>query len=333
MIARRLRSTRILAAYVLAVTLGAACYDVVEPVSRASVTTIDAPAQGVADGASLLRIDARVAGTVPKDQRSVSFTTTAGKFANGSSTVSVQADTAGLASTLLQAPSDTVIAVVTASAGGGALSTLIRFVAPPPAIKSLQSPDTLLADGATLTEIVATLDPTVRTAQRSVSFSTTAGTWVGATGTSVQVNADASGRASALLKAPLEATRGIITATSGTSTVSKGIQFTADVPTSIQVTPTSFALKAGAAYETMITALVRRSTGSGLSGVQVDFRATDTTSKDLGVLTTPASTDANGSVAVRYTAGETQYRGRVLISATVKGTSISDRTAIVIINP
>jgi hypothetical protein len=64
---------------------------------------------------------------LPRDQWRVTFGTTVGKINDQSAEVTVVADTAGVARALLRAPSDSASGIVTASAGGVALTAPITF--------------------------------------------------------------------------------------------------------------------------------------------------------------------------------------------------------------
>ena len=310
-----------------------ACYDVVEPTSRLNLLTIDAPDSSRADGSSLVSVTATIDTLVPAAQRSVTFTTTAGKFiANGTVTIALQADAQGKATTVLQSPTDAGVAVLTASAAGGVRTRNIRFVSTPPAVVSLKAPDSVPADGTTITEVVAQIDTSVKGIPRIVTFTTTAGKFAGTGATSASVSPDVSGRASILLIAPLDPVQAIVSVTMGTTTLYRTLQFVQTQPASIQLSPSALSLQAGPGNELMLTAVVRRAAGPPLQSIRVKFSASDSTDKrPIGIFSPSPLTDANGSASVRYTTSDTTYKGLVLIRSIVEGVQgVRDSTYIVV---
>lgn len=92
------------------------------------VVALQAAASAPADGATQVRIVAEVDSALARDQRSVTFRTTAGVFPGGEREIVVAADSARTAVTVLATPRDTTTAVITATAGGGTRRTEVRFV-------------------------------------------------------------------------------------------------------------------------------------------------------------------------------------------------------------
>lgn len=105
----------------------AGCYDVAAPARRATILTL--PDTGTADGASLLLVGVTIDTTgLPADERIVTLNTTAGVFkASGSGVASVTPDATGSAIALLRAPTDSTLALVTATVGKEAVLRTVTF--------------------------------------------------------------------------------------------------------------------------------------------------------------------------------------------------------------
>lgn len=129
---RRKFATAFLVATALALT--SACEDITDPpkapdpVKFPGLTSVSAPAEAPGDGATLVRIQATVDTSLTGETRVVKFTTTAGTFSDKTE-ITVRADSAGLAIAQLRAPSDSVTALIIATAGSTARRVEVRFTA------------------------------------------------------------------------------------------------------------------------------------------------------------------------------------------------------------
>src|SRR5688572_18318316 len=118
-----------------ALALTSACEDITDPpkapdpVKFPGLTSVSAPAEAPGDGATLVRIQATVDTSLTGDKRAVKFTTTAGSFSDNKAEITVPADSAGIAIAQLRAPSDSVTALIIATAGSTARRIEVRFTA------------------------------------------------------------------------------------------------------------------------------------------------------------------------------------------------------------
>ncbi len=148
----------------------------------------------------------------------------------------------------------------------------------------------------------------------TVNFSTTRGTFNGA------VNATASGvtNASGQVTVTVQATNaggGVITASSGTATTSRAVEFVALTAAAIEVQPGTFAL--APAENTTITATVRDSANNLVKNKLVNFSLQDTTGGTLS--SGAATTDSQGRAQVVYTASSSiSGNNGVTITASVQ---------------
>jgi hypothetical protein len=103
--------------------------DVTSPSPTTGLVSLTADSTGTADGVSTTRIEAVVDTTLPVSRWVVTMKTTAGFFTLGSSqTVSLAADPAGHAVVYLQAPRDSAVAQIIASAGPAGGLVLTRTI-------------------------------------------------------------------------------------------------------------------------------------------------------------------------------------------------------------
>jgi hypothetical protein len=109
--------------------LGSACKpitDAYKAPGSPGLGTVNVPTSAIADGATLVRLEAMVDGSLTGDARAVKFTTTAGLFRDRAETT-VRADAEGKAVALLRAPTDTVTAIIVATAGVTAIRKELQF--------------------------------------------------------------------------------------------------------------------------------------------------------------------------------------------------------------
>lgn len=224
---------------------------------------------------------------------------------------------------LLACDTSKVIAPGTASQG------LLAFAA---------SSHLVAADGASLTQLIAVVPSGGGTIGRSVIFSTTAGTLVGASAPTVTVteSASSSDSATVLLQAPRDSLFALVRASAGSTVLQDTIRFTRALPMWIDLDPQQFAVKPDPTIVINITAYLRRTPGLVSPGTRVRFGLSGPAGADLGTLGAPSMTDAQGAAVVRYAPGNTTYRGPVLITADAdgaNGTSVRGQTTVQIIPP
>lgn len=157
-------------------------------------------------------------------------------------------------------------------------------------------------------------------AGQTVDFSTTRGT----------VTASAVTNGSGVATANVSATNAggaVITASSGANSATLPIEFVALTPSTIEAQASSFAIATG--QSSTITAVVRDATGNLVKNQNIDFTLADVTGGTLSVGT--AVTDSQGRAQTVYTASSTtSANGGVVITATVRGTAITDDVALTV---
>jgi hypothetical protein len=311
-------------------------------VLSASATSIPA------DGFSVATITAQIDPASAPDRRTIVFTTTAGSFVgatdNSGRKATLTADTSGRAA--VQLKSETVIETATVDASVSVANQVVvdkriavSFVAPGPAelLRISTSGSTAPADGATPIHVFADIAPGLPAAQRTVTFTTTLGSFADTAGAkTTTATADSSNRATAdLVSAAAGQAR--VTATVASTSASTTVSFSPALPDSIVVSTDKAAIKASLDDSTVVTATLLRSPGSGTvtTGTVVSFRVVDpATGKDLNFIIrsiTP-SNDAHVSQAT-VIAGNTSFRGIATIQATVAGSTAVGQTNIDVISP
>jgi hypothetical protein len=305
------------------------------PSPEAVLALSAAPPTAPADGTSTVLLTAEVDTLAEPAVTTVTFVTTLGTFGT-TATVTAPVDEDGRARAQLRAPAETGTAIVTATVPGGTRSLQVSFTAPVNGFTTLSaSPPTAPADGASTTVVTAQVNTAAVPAVREVKFSTTLGTFPGAT--SVTVPVDAQGTARVHLRAPADSGSAIVTATAGGATRTLVVGFVPAPPTRLEVTADAFVLNAGLTRSVNVTATPLRETGSPSPGTVVTFSADTVGGQGGGFGRFSASSVLvrSGSATSRFSAGETSYRGPVILraTATLAGQSVSDSTLITITDP
>jgi hypothetical protein len=208
--------------------------------------------------------------------------------------------------------------------------------APQPRAPAVQLPDTGTADGASLTVVTVLSDPLTPAERRSISLTTTAGVFTSSGTAAATLLPDSDGSAVALLRAPIDSTIALVTATVNGVTGSRRITFRRAQPERVDVLPEQFALKAGVTNELNVTAVLSRTVGMPSPGVLVTFSASDTSAKraPLGrFIAATVLTDASGVATTRFTTADSSWRGPVILRATTAAPSSVSGEAIVQVTP
>lgn len=287
-----------------------------------------------ADGFSRLRIEARLLGDPALDRRTVLFATSLGTLEGGSAegdAMAVVADDTGRARIDLVAGQTLGTAVVTAApkaAPGITASLEIAFVPPDPdgVVRFVAAPARAPADGATLTTFTVEVSPELPAGDRTVSFSTTAGTFApqGATTAAAPVEADA--RASVDLQSPVTLTSARVTATVEGVTRSTTVHFERAPPDAISVAADPLSVPAAADSEVTVTATLHRDLGSVTDGTIVTFRAVDDAGDPVGTFANV--TLSSGGTATAVFQPRTTTPGFVTVIVGAEGTSVTGSVRI-----
>ncbi|HVQ30159.1 MAG TPA: hypothetical protein VMV21_11295, partial [Vicinamibacteria bacterium] len=238
----RLVSASAVATLVLMLPAGCANLDDTADPNTVLLLTLT-PAALPADGFTTATVVAELDPRTAERFRDVSFSTTLGSFVGGTSsrdtTLVVPADSSGRAVTTLRSSTTAGTAVVTAEIRDGTTVKVTRSIDVPfervPAsnvlsinLGSLEAP----ADGATVTNVVARIASDVVPSERTVTFTTTAGSLGASNVRSVDVRASTDDLASVGLISPREVGTAIVTATLNGVSVRAGVDFSAAMPES-----------------------------------------------------------------------------------------------------
>jgi hypothetical protein len=186
------------------------------------------------------------------------------------------------------------------------------------------------ADGASVLQITVQVDPRTRGDKRKLTVSTTSGSFSEGDAKSVTIPADNNGLVRVGLRAPTEEGLARVRVVVENAVREDSVRFTRAMPEQILVEPEKFALSAGIRNEIKITAQLRRAVGRVTPLTAVSFHAfREGSSEEVGQFGVPTLSDANGQVTVRYTAGNTTYRGRVRIVAATSGPPVVSGSAVI----
>lgn len=193
--------------------------------------------------------------------------------------------------------------------------------------------DSLPADGATLVHVVATIPPDARSDSRTVSFTTSAGTFVDGGEAKVAITG-IDGVADTYLRAPRTPGRARVRAQLGSVIRETTIEFDTAYATRADLEPSGFVTKGTLASQITITAYLRRGIGVTSPGVEIRFEALRADNQQpIGRLGVAAPSDTNGTVKVSYSAGDTTYEGPVRIRALAVNGRVLGETTITVVAP
>ncbi|HEX5759192.1 MAG TPA: hypothetical protein VF121_08360 [Thermoanaerobaculia bacterium] len=278
-----------------------------------------------ADGVSRLRLTAAISpDAAPRD---VVFTTTAAQLVGGTGTTdterTVTVNSSGVAQIDLRSATAPGSAVVTAKVKDLpqiSQSVTVSFTAPGPdvLIRFLAAPTSAPADGATGSTFVVEISPQLDSASRSVTFTTTIGSFV--SGSSVQtltVPAASDNTAAAVLYSPTAIGEGRLRATVAGTSREVGIRFERALPDRLILALSKITVMDSAADQLTATATLLRDLGTVTPGTEVVFTATrDDTGASFGFFNPPAAaSDANGQAVVSFSPGGGGYTGDATLTA------------------
>lgn len=166
------------------------------------------------------------------------------------------------------------------------------------------------ADGASLLRVTASVAPGVAPSTRSVSFTTTLGSF----GNQANTTSDADGdrQAVALLTASPTPGTALVTAKLGSTVIRREVTFERALAESIEIGSAAPSVTSGFASSLLLTITLRRSTGKPTAGDTVSLSAS------AGLLSRPTRSSADGLITASFTPGELPA-GPVTIKATAVG--------------
>ncbi len=323
------------------------CTDLNQIAEPDDVMVLTASPEAVpANGFSVAQITARISPEADQRLRDVVFSTTLGRFPAGNpATPQIVVATAGVegsATVALQSSPQTGTAIVNAEIRDGqavkiARSTEVRFVpvSPSDVISLTAGSTTAPADGATATEIFARIAEAVPLLQRSVLFTTTAGSFGAPTLQQISRNASSDNVASAELVSPRLPGVAVVSATLNNIQATTAVTFEPALPDQISVSVFgNLQVKATFASRITVEAKLERVVGQVTPGTEVVFRAFDeSTQSTFGFWSGVNLSDATGTVTAEFTPGNTTERGEATIRVRVPGNDVSGRVQIEIVDP
>jgi hypothetical protein len=306
-----------------------------------------------ADGFSIATLTAKISPDASASNRTITFTTTLGTFvgaAGAGKTIDSVVASDGTTSVQLQSDRSIATATVTATVkGNNTLSKqqTVTFDAVP-ATDILQVSTTtnpVPADGATLTPITATVAAALPAGQRTVTFTTSLGTFVADPSAPVQgdsarrsiaVDADGSNRAIAYLRSLNTEIGQAVVAVKVESTPSvsanTSIQFVRAAPTRMLVTTNQPSVTASFTSSVTVTVKLLRDVGTPSVGTIVRFTAVDSAGVDCSFFSNITQSDATGTVTASFSPGTAAAPGTAVITATVDGAGVSGTVKIVVVS-
>jgi hypothetical protein len=333
-------------ALALIATLFAACYDSSDYsptgtlVDRIVVLSAANGATSLpADGFSRLRIEARLQGDPEFAKRNVVFSTSNGTLEGGTPVANcngcrmVPADGNGVATIDLVSSQQVGTAVVRAwpaDEPGITASLTLGFgpAQPDQTVQFVAAPDRAPADGASISTFTVGISPSLPAGSRKVTFQTTAGTFAPANATSIQVDADAGGRASADLVSPRQITSARVTATVNGVTREASIRFERALPNVITAAVDTPVATAAANTKIRVTATLLRNVGVVSDGTVVTFRAARADGTPVGLFTN-VTTTTNGVAAADFLPNTTEA-GTVTITVGAQDTGVTGTVTVVL---
>jgi hypothetical protein len=336
-----------LAVYVLCLAALSGCADLDAPPDADAVLVLTAtpqalPANGFATATIVAEIDHRTA----ERFRDIAFKTTLGRFPAGTSssatTILVAANDDGRATVTLQSAASAGVATVTAEIRDGDAVKVSREITvafdavPASQVITLdagrfEAP----ADGASVTELVARIDPDVPPAQRVVSFTTTLGGLGSPNVTTAQVVANSTNEARIGLISPRDTGTATVTASINGLAVRGNVVFTDALPDRMSVRVLgAFRVAASFATKVTLSASLFRDTGTVSRGTDVTFETVDDSSGHaFGFFSAVTPSDVSGNVAAEFTPGNTVERGVATITARVRGSNVTSSVKIEVVDP
>lgn len=305
-----------------------------DDIIRVSTSASEMPA----DGFSRVAITAELGPAPSTSNRPVTFKTTAGTFVGAAAPakeITVNADSAGIARVELRSSTDVEQAIVTASAGGVTRSATIAFTAPSPGniIHISATANVVPADGETVIQVIAQVAAGLQSNQRSVEFTTSAGSFVKSGNQAVTETASLDNRAIVDLKAPRAPSNTRLTATVNGVKAEMTIAFVAALPQRIEV-QAPFSIKAN--EEVTVTAKLFRTPGSVTRDRDVSFTAIDAAGNAVGLFHNVRVSADDGTATATYTPNGTDHRGPITIRASTQsstGETIVGQASAVIVDP
>ncbi|WP_442587442.1 hypothetical protein ACSBL2_15465 [Pedobacter sp. AW31-3R] len=317
-------------ANVKAVNLDATAIKMVTLTSSGAINFENAAIENlVADGFSLLKISAHIDPNVDPSKRFISFKTDMGTFSNNEKVVSLPIDVAGNAFTHLKGIAvGTATIVATGSSAMTANKTVIFTQPAADDIFKIDSfTDNIASDGISTIAIPVSMNKNLAIADKKVTFTSTGGSFQ--IPNPVTISADSDGKLTGYLK---HNTPGpvYVSVTAGSITRNLTVNFAKANPDFMLLTGNA-SLSHGLNNTLVLSIDLKRSVGNPNADFLFNYEAIDASGNVIGVFSNGSASNASGAATVSFTAGETNYRGIVLITVSLKSNPAIKATHQVVI--
>jgi hypothetical protein len=191
------------------------------------------------------------------------------------------------------------------------------------------------ADGASVTNVVARIASQLIAGERTVVFSTTAGSFGAPSTQSASVRADSNDTATAGLVSPRDPGTAVITASVNDVSARGTVTFTTALPEEATLgVAGTFKVTATFSSKVLLRLQLFRSTGTVSKGVEAVFEVQDvSTGRAFGYFSAVTPSDATGLITAEFTPGNTTERGEATIRARIPGTNVQSTVRIEIVAP
>lgn len=286
-----------------------------------------------ADGISTLLITAEIPPGLVTPTRKVRFRTSSGSFAGAAASatqIDVSFETDGRAVSILHSSTTPGPVVVGAQIVDGMNETTtvtqiqLQFVVPDAeGLRFIEAPSRAPADGASTTRFTVQVLPALPLDNRTVTFTTSLGSFDGGTTRMTTVNAGVDGQASVLLYSAPDDGQGLLAASLGMLfRIENVIRFEpAPAETILVETPARVALGGSAPMKATLV----RSIGTPTLGTVVTFRAFDQAGTMFGSFHNVTLSGAGGVATAEFRPGRTATPGPCRIAVTAGGSAAIGR--------
>lgn len=302
-----------------------------------------------ADGISRLTIVATITSDAAVGRRTVKFKTTSGTLIGpGANPLEqdVEVDQAGQARIQLQSAKQVGTTLVTAEVALGATGSgklverkEIAFTTPDVGgvIRFTEAAQMALADGASPSRFTVEVSDSIPLSQRSVTFSTTAGSFkLGATPPTQEttIALGANRQATVTLYSPQELGNADVSAKINDFRALTVIQFVRAPAERIFISLNQGSVKNSPDQKISITATLDRTVGIPTKDTQIFFTVTDVTGAQAGhLLQTGYLSNADGKATADYTPAGVATPGRATVKVTAEGSSARAEASFEIVPP
>lgn len=269
-----------------------------------------------ADGFSLLKITAHTDPNVEPAKRFITIKTDLGTFSNNDKTISLPIDVTGNVTTYIKGNMTGTATLVATGPSTLTANKNVFFVQPAAddIFKIDAFTDNIPSDGVSTMAIPVSMNKSLAAVDKKITFTSTAGSFQ--VPSPVVIGADSDGKLTGFLKA---STPGPVYLTLSAMGITRNltVNFTKAGPDFLLLSGNA-SLAHGITNATTLTINLRRNTGTPNADFLFDYKAVDASNNVIGIFSNGTSSNTAGTATVSYTAGETDYRGLVTITVSLK---------------